>query len=307
MLSYVLLVVGFVLLIKGADFFVDGASYVANKFHIPPMIVGMTIVAIGTSLPEITISALASFKGENGMAVGNILGSNILNICLILGIVAVLKNIPVKKSTVKVDIPVLLLAEVLLIGLGAWGMTLDRIDGAVIALLFVAFVIYMIKSAKNADVEEEEQKELKVWQVILYLVGGCVAIKFGGDFVVDSASEIAKTFGLSDNLIGLTIVALGTSLPELVTSVIAARKGNVDLALGNCIGSDIFNILLALSVASVINPITFTMENIIDAAILIVITIITWILAKTRNTIEKVEGIVLLLIYAGYFAYIFVR
>lgn len=306
-MSYLLLILGFVLLIKGADYFVDGASYIASKFHIPPMVVGMTIVAIGTSLPEITISALASLRGENGMAVGNILGSNILNICLILGIVCIIQNVPVKKSTIKVDIPVLLVSEFLLLILGYVGLSLSRVDGAIFAVLFVGFVIYMVRSAKNENETNEKAKELKVWQVVLCLVGGCIAIKFGGNFVVNSASTIAKTFGMSDNLIGLTIVALGTSLPELVTSVVAARKGSVDLALGNCIGSDIFNILLALSMASIINPISFSMENIVDCAILIVVTLITWLFTKTQRSIVKYEGVLLLLFYAGYSCYIFAR
>lgn len=306
-MSYLLLIIGFILLVKGADFFVDGAVFVANKFKIPSIVIGMTIVAIGTSLPEITVSALASFQGNNGMAVGNILGSNILNICIVLGIVAVMKNTPVKKSTLKIDLPFLLLSEVILIVLGILGNSLSRIDGIVLLLMFICFTIYVIKFYKSSEAEEVEIKELKVWQVILYLIGGCIAIKFGGDFVVNSATDIAHQFGMSDNLIGLTIVAFGTSLPEIVTSVIAAKKGQVDLALGNVIGSDIFNIIFALMLASVINTIGYSLENIIDSIILIIITIITYIFALSSREIKRFEGVLLLLIYVGYFIYIFIR
>lgn len=306
-MSYLLLVIGFILLIKGADFFVDGATFIANKFKIPPIVIGMTIVAIGTSLPEITISVLASFKGSNGMAIGNILGSNILNICLVLGLVACFSAVPVKKQTIKIDIPFLIILETILLVLGLIGGSLSRLDGIILCVLFIGFTLYIIKSSKGQPAEEIEAKDLKVWQVILYLVGGCVAIKFGGDFIVDSATTIAKQFGMSDNLIGLTIVALGTSLPELVTSVVAARKGQVDLALGNVIGSDIFNILIALMLSAIVNPLTYTFENIVDNVVAILIAIFTFIFACTDKQIKRLEGVSLLLIYAVYAVYIFLR
>lgn len=306
-MSYLLLVIGFILLIKGADFFVDGATFIANKFKIPPIVIGMTIVAIGTSLPEITISVLASFKGSNGMAIGNILGSNILNICLVLGLVACFSAVPVKKQTIKIDIPFLIILETILLILGRLGGSLSRLDGIILCVLFIGFTLYIIKSSKGQQAEEIEAKDLKVWQVILYLVGGCVAIKFGGDFIVDSATTIAKQFGMSDNLIGLTIVALGTSLPELVTSVVAARKGQVDLALGNVIGSDIFNILIALMLSAIVNPLTYTFENIVDNIVAILIAIFTFIFAYTDKQIKKLEGASLLLIYVVYAVYIFLR
>lgn len=306
-MSYLLLVIGFILLIKGADFFVDGATFIANKFKIPPIVIGMTIVAIGTSLPEITISVLASFKGSNGMAIGNILGSNILNICLILGLVACFSAVPVKKQTIKIDIPFLIILETILLVLGFIGGSLSGLDGVILCVLFIGFTLYIIKSSKGQPAEEIEAKDLKVWQVILYLVGGCVAIKFGGDFIVDSATTIAKQFGMSDNLIGLTIVALGTSLPELVTSVVAARKGQIDLALGNVIGSDIFNILLALMLSSIVSPLTYTFENIVDNIVAILIAIFTFIFACTDKQIKRLEGVSLLLIYVVYAVYIFLR
>lgn len=306
-MSYLLLVIGFILLIKGADFFVDGATFIANKFKIPPIVIGMTIVAIGTSLPEITISVLASFKGSNGMAIGNILGSNILNICLILGLVACFSAVPVKKQTIKIDIPFLIILETILLVLGLIEGSLSRLDGVILCVLFIGFTLYIIKSSKGQPAEEIEAKDLKVWQVILYLVGGCVAIKFGGDFIVDSATTIAKQFGMSDNLIGLTIVALGTSLPELVTSVVAARKGQIDLALGNVIGSDIFNILLALMLSSIVSPLTYTFENIVDNIVAILIAIFTFIFACTDKQIKRLEGVSLLLIYVVYAVYIFLR
>lgn len=306
-MSYILLVLGFVFLIKGADFFVEGATYVAKKFKIPPIVIGMTIVAIGTSLPEITISVLASFQGSNGMAIGNILGSNILNICIILGVASLFAKIPVKKQTLTVDMPFLLGLEALLLALGCIGMSLSRIDGAVLIVICIVFIIMMIKSAKTSESDEVQAKDLKVWQVIIYLIGGCVAIKLGGDFIVDSATAIAKQFGMSDNLIGLTIVAFGTSLPELVTSVVATRKGQVDLAVGNVVGSNIFNILIALSLSAVVSPMVYTAENVIDNVVAIVVVIMMFLFARLSKEFSRWHGIAFIASYVGYSVYIFLR
>lgn len=308
-MNYILLIIGFALLINGANYFVEGATWIANKFKIPHIIIGMTIIAIGTSLPEIIVSCVSSYNGESGMAIGNIIGANIINLCVIIGVVSIIAPVPVKRNTLLIELPMLLISEVLLLTLGSINNRLDRIDGFVFWGIFIFFIIYIIiTSKKNKLVDDEVEKHnLSIWQVALYLIGGSIAIKYGGDFVVNSASNIALEFGMSYNLVGLTIVAVGTSLPEVITSIIAAMKGKTDLALGNVIGSNLFNILLALSTASIIRPIIFTLENVIDCIIFILITIIAFIFAGMRKTIVRYEGIVLLCLYTGYFIYIFLR
>lgn len=307
-MNYLLLIIGFILLIKGADFFVDGAVAIAKKFKIPSVVIGMTIIAIGTSLPEITISAFASMKGNNGVAVGNVLGSNVLNICLILSIVAIIKSVPVDRSILKMDFIILFLSEIALLCFGLINDNLTRLEGVLLLSLFIAFIVMQIYRSKNAKSSDDDNyKQLHPLFIIVYLIGGCVAIKFGGDFVVDSASAIAKQFGMSDNLIGLTIVAFGTSLPELVTSIVAARKNEVDMALGNVIGSNIVNIVLALSLTSIIAVTPYSVENIIDTVAVIVVSIVTFIFSYTDKEIKRNEGIILLVFYSIYFIYLFIR
>lgn len=311
LLSFGLLVVGFVLLIKGADVFVEGSSSVASRFHIPSIIIGLTIVAMGTSLPECAVSVTASLTGNNALAVANVVGSNIFNLMVVCGASALFVPLTVSYDTLKKEFPFSIFCAVLLAVLGFTGMVLGRIDGIIFLILFAFYIIYMIISAKKAiDSYEDESEDIQlmpIWQSIVFIVGGAIAIKYGGDFVVNSASFIASTFGMSQNLIGLTIVALGTSLPELVTSMVAAKKGEVDMALGNVIGSNVFNILFVLGVAGAISPITFIMENLIDIAILTVFSLIVLYFGLTKSQIEKKEGIIMLLLYAIYLVYIIMR
>ena len=312
--SIVLLLVGFVLLIKGADFFVEGSSSVAKSLRIPSMIVGLTIVAMGTSLPELAVSVTASLAGNNALAVSNVIGSNIFNLMLVCGACALFAPLIVQKNTLKKEIPLSVVCVVLLLVLGLFGMEIGRTDGVILLILFIGFLVWMVKSALKAHVEsanlEESDNEYKIypaWVCVIYIVGGAIAIKFGGDFVVDGASAIAMKAGLSQNLVGLTIVAIGTSLPEFVTSVVAARKNEVDMAFGNVIGSNIFNILFILGVTATISPVAFIMENVVDSVILLIVSILVWVFAWSRLHIEKKEGIVLLACYAGYLIYICMR
>lgn len=322
--AILILVIGFVLLIKGADFFVEGSSSVAKKFHVPAMLIGMTIVAMGTSLPECAVSVTASLANNNSLAVSNVIGSNIFNLMVVCGACALFSPLTIRQDTLKKEFPLSIICAALMLVLGYIGMTLGHIDGIIFLVLFVGYLLWMIQSAKKAraavlsdpgqsgQIEQAEFVEeniaiLPTWKSLIFIIGGMIAIKFGGDFVVDGASSIASSMGLSQTLIGLTIVAMGTSLPELVTSLVAAKKGEVDMALGNVIGSDIFNILFVLGIATVISPISFLMENVIDIILLIIMSLIVLAFAWTRQQINRKEGILMLLIYAAYMVYICVR
>ena len=307
--SVVLLVIGFVLLIKGADFFVEGSSSVAKMLKVPSIIIGLTIVAMGTSLPECAVSLTASMTNNNALAVSNAVGSNIFNLMVVCGVCALFNPLVVSKDTLKKEFPFSIVCAILLLVGGYIGMEIGRVDGLILLAVFVCFLIWMIKSAlkARANAGDEEYEVLPVWKCIIFIIGGIIAIKFGGDFVVDGASTIAAKMGLSQNLIGLTIVACGTSLPELVTSVVAARKNELDMALGNVIGSNIFNILFVLGIAAAISPVAFIMENVIDIVILIVMSLIVWIFGWTKQKLTKSEGIIMLIMYAAYLVYICVR
>lgn len=308
-MTYVLLLVGFVLLMKGADFFVEGSSAVARKFHIPSMIIGMTIVAMGTSLPECAVSVTASIAGSNELAVSNVVGSNIFNLMVVCGACTLWTPVAVSQKTLKQELPFSIAMGVILLILGYFDMEISRADGLVFLVIFVCFLIWMVRAAKANPVqpEEEEVKLLPVWKCVLYILLGGAAIMWGGDLVVDSASAIAANFGLSQNLIGLTIVAMGTSLPELVTSVVASRKGEVDMALGNVLGSNVFNILMVLGAAAAISPIAFVQENMIDIILLTVMSLIVWGFAWTGKQVRRGEGMIMLLVYAAYMVYICIR
>ncbi len=307
--SVVLLVIGFVLLIKGADFFVEGSSAVAKMLKVPSIIIGLTIVAMGTSLPECAVSVTASLAGNNALAVSNAVGSNIFNLMVVCGFSALFTPLLVDKSTLKKEFPFSVICAVALLALGAAGMVLGHLDGVILLVMFAGFMIWMVRSAlkARAAASDEEYEVLPVWKCVAFILGGIVAIKFGGDFVVEGASSVAKMFGLSENLIGLTIVACGTSLPELVTSVVAARKNELDMALGNVIGSNVFNFLFVLGIAASISPIAFIMENVIDIAILVAMSLLVWVFGWTKQKIEKKEGIIMLLIYVVYLVYICIR
>lgn len=322
--AILILVIGFVLLIKGADFFVEGSSSVAKKFHVPAMLIGMTIVAMGTSLPECAVSVTASLANNNSLAVSNVIGSNIFNLMVVCGACALFSPLTIRQDTLKKEFPLSIICAALMLVLGYIGMTLGHIDGIIFLVLFVGYLLWMIQSAKKAraavlsdpgqsgQIEQAEFVEeniaiLPTWKSLVFIIGGMIAIKFGGDFVVNGASSIASSMGLSQTLIGLTIVAMGTSLPELVTSLVAAKKGEVDMALGNVIGSDIFNILFVLGIATAISPISFLMENVIDIILLIIMSVIVLAFAWTKQQINRKEGILMLLMYAAYMVYICVR
>jgi len=322
-LVIVFLIIGFVLLIKGADFFVEGSSSVAKRLHVPSIIIGLTIVAMGTSLPETAVSVSASVTGNNELAVSNVVGSNIFNLMVVIGVCAMIATVNVAKETIKRDIPFSLICAGLLLLLGILGfgdksgMTLGHFDGVIFIGAFAGYILYMIKIAlkaskegKKVEIEGGSDEDIKLIPVplsILFIIGGAIAIAIGGDMTVDAASRIASDLGMSQTLIGLTIVSIGTSLPELVTSIVAARKNEVDMALGNAIGSNVFNILMVLGIASAISPISIITENIIDLCVLIVFTICVWIFAGTRKKIGRIEGFSMVALYLIYAVYIIIR
>ena len=287
---------------------------------VPSLIIGMTIVAMGTSLPETSVSISASMNNQNTLAVSNVVGSNIFNLMVVLGVCAVIAELKVSKDVLKRDYPFSVLCAILLLVAGVIGMTLGRMDGIIFLVIFAVFIFYLIKSALDArkrgeisekeremNEEMEEMKDLPVWKCILYIVGGAIAIKYGGDWVVDSASVIATSFGISATLVGLTICSVGTSLPELVTSIVAARKNELDMAVGNVVGSNVFNILMVLGIAATVSPIAFLTENIIDIVVLLVFSLITWVLCVTQKKLSKKEGILMLVLYTIYLVYICIR
>ena len=256
-LQIILLFVGFAMLIKGADWFVDGSSGIATKFKIPQLVIGLTIVAMGTSAPEAAVSIAAALKGNADITIGNIVGSNILNILIILGISALITPLAVAKSTIKVEIPFMIVVTLLLLGMGYNG-TISLLEGIILLLVFLVYLGYLFLLAKNDKNKDEENiKDVSIWKALIWTVVGLVLIVYGSNVTVDAATKIAQIVGLSERFIGLTIVALGTSLPELFTSVSAARKGNADIAIGNIVGSNIFNILFVIGISSVIVPVPF--------------------------------------------------
>lgn len=323
LLVVALLIVGFVLLIKGADFFVEGSSSVAKRFKVPSIIIGLTIVAMGTSLPETSVSVTASLSGNNALAVSNAIGSNIFNLMVVIGVCAVMTPIMVAKETIKTDIPFSAFCALALMGLGIWAlgdkgpMILGHVDGIILLVLFIIYIGWLVKrtlqavkEGKRVEVEggsDEDIHLLSIPKSIIFIVCGAAAIAIGGDLTVDTASRIATDFGMSQTLVGLTIVSIGTSLPELVTSIVAARKNEVGMALGNAIGSNVFNILMVLGIASAISPIGFIMHNIVDIAVLLIFSLVVWIFATTKQSLNRMEGFMMLVLYAAYAVYIFVR
>ncbi|MGN1160259.1 MAG: calcium/sodium antiporter [Lachnospiraceae bacterium] len=305
-LNVLLLVVGFVLLIKGADYFVEGASRIAERFRIPQIVIGLTIVAFGTSAPEAAISIAAAAKDSAGIAVGNVLGSNIMNILLILGITACIRKLKVQANTVKVEMPFLILISVVLVVMGLLTEKLNFVSGLILWALLIAFFVYLIMQAKKGRSETEETpgEKKNIWLVILMTIGGLVAIVIGSDVTVDNASAIASFLGMSDRLIGLTIVAFGTSLPELITSTTAARKGNADIAIGNIIGSNIFNILFVLGTASLISEIPYSRDFLLDGIVSIAAAVFLLAATFRKKELNRPAGVIMLVAYAGYFAYL---
>nr|WP_106783076.1 calcium/sodium antiporter [Lysinibacillus timonensis] len=320
-MMYLLLLVGFALLIKGADYFVDGASNIASSLRVSPLLIGLTIVAFGTSAPEATVSILAALQGSADVTLGNVVGSNIFNITFIVGVTAFLSPLMVESSTIRKEIPFTMLGSIVLLVLmsdvalnGLLDNVLSRSDGLVFLLIFSVFMYYIFEVARNnrldaaPEIVNDKPLSKTSWgKYILFTIGGLIAIIFGGNLVVTNAVEIAYSFGMSETLVGLTIVAIGTSLPELVTSVTAALKKESEIALGNLVGSNIFNILFVVGVSAVIYPLPVDADIFIDLFILIAVTVALFIFSRSNYRISKVEGVILVTVYIVYLVYIIMR
>ena len=304
LLQLLLLAVGFVMLVKGADAFVEGAAGIAEKFGIPQLVIGLTIVAMGTSAPEAAVSITAALKGNAAITIGNVVGSNILNVLVILGITSVIVSVAVAPSTVRIEIPYMLVITLLLLVLGFSGNKIVFWEGVILwaaFLLYLGYLFYMAK--KNRQVEEETEKK-PLWKLLLYTVLGLVFVVWGSDVTVDAATAIAKAVGMSERFIGLTIVALGTSLPELFTSVSAALKGKADIAIGNIVGSNIFNILFVVGTTALITPVVFESGFVIDTLIAAGAGLLLWLCVCREHKLKRMGGVMMLVGYAAYFCYL---
>ncbi|MCM1329865.1 MAG: calcium/sodium antiporter [Ruminococcus sp.] len=318
-LSFVLLVVGFVLLVKGADFFVDGSSSIAKFLKIPSIVIGLTIVAFGTSAPEAAVSIIAGINGSNGIAVGNVIGSNMFNLLVVLGVSAAIKPVNIEGQIIKRDFPFMLLATFafavvsfdVTFGNGTENV-ISRNEAVILLILMAIFLYSVITSAlrtrkENAASLDEEKPKYGMGKSLIFTVGGLAGIIFGGQLVVDSAEKIALGFGMSETLVGLTIVAVGTSLPELVTSIVAAKKGESDIAIGNVVGSNVFNVLFVLAASAAITPMSISGQSLVDLVILTAVTVLTYVFCVTQKKINRPEGVILVLMYVAYMAYAIVR
>lgn len=304
-MAYFMVLIGFLMLIKGADYFVEGASSIAKRFHIPEMIIGLTIVAMGTSLPELSVSFISALNGQSDMSIANAIGSNIFNVLMILGVSAFIKTLPIKQSSIK-DIFILISATTLLLILSYFGLSLVWFDGLIMLCLFAYFIRKMIKESKDNN-DNENSIPLSIIRTIVYIVCGAIGIIYGGNLVVNGASTIAQAFGMSDNLIGLTVVALGTSLPEFVTSVMATKKGKLDIAIGNVIGSNIFNILFVLGISSLFSVLTVSVITLIDIFFSLFITsVLLYVVCKFKK-INKLNGIIFIILYISYMIFTIIR
>lgn len=304
-LSIFLLVIGFVMLVKGADWFVDGASALAVRFGIPQLVIGLTIVAMGTSLPEAAVSITAAIRENAGISIGNVVGSNILNVLIILGITACLVSIAVQRSTLFYEIPFMLLITGILLAMGVTGQEVNRIEGIILLLLFISYLVYLYFLSQKGNGESSQEKiEMSLGKCAICIWMGGMAIVLGSHLAVKGASDLARIFGVSERFIGLTIVALGTSLPELVTSVTAALKGNADIAIGNIVGSNIFNILFVLGISAIICDIPYAADFRIDVVIAILAGVLLWIFSVGKKKLTRGGGIAMLLVYAAYFVYL---
>ena len=305
MLHVLLLTVGFVFLVKGADWFVEGAAGIAKKLGLPQLVIGLTIVAMGTSMPEAAVSITSALSGSAGISIGNVVGSNILNILIILGITAVLTNVRIQKTTFRYEIPFMIGITIILMAFGITGNQITFLEGILFWLLFLIFLGYLFVISKKGSVQDEEEiKELPLWKGVLGIIIGGILVVKGSDFAVEGATEIARYFGMSERFIGLTIVAFGTSLPELVTSVTAARRGNADIAIGNIVGSNIFNILFVIGTTALICNVPFDQKFVIDTIVAIFSGVLLWAGTIRYKELRKNCGIVMLLCYAGYFIYL---
>ena len=305
-MEYLLLLIGFVLLIKGADFFVDGSSSLARIMKVPIVIIGLTIVAMGTSAPEASVSVNAALAGSNDIAISNVIGSNLFNGLVVVGVCAFMAGFKTNPEILKRDMPLNIIVTAILCI-----MLLDRhinhIEGIILLISMAVYIAVMVISALKNRETADECKILSLPKSLIFIIGGLIAVIFGGTLVVDNACLIAKDFGVSENFIGLTIIAIGTSLPELVTSITATRKGDSGLALGNAIGSNLFNILFILGMSATICPLNVLSESIIDCIILLVSAVILYVFARTKKTMNRWEGIVCVFLYVGYTAYLLIR
>ena len=302
-IAIALLIVGFVMLTKGADWFVDGSSALAFRLGIPQLVIGLTIVAMGTSAPEAAVSITSALKGNEGITVGNVVGSNIMNILLILGIASVIVPLAVQKSTRMIEIPYMIAITVLFGVLGYTGEMVTRVEGGILwiaFLIYLGYLLWMAKKGKEDNEPDEKQKSLPVQ--LLIILAGLICIVLGSDFVVDGATEIAKVIGISERIIGLTIVAFGTSLPELVTSIAAARRGNADIAIGNIVGSNVFNILFVAGTSALISPIVFESKFVLDTAVATATAVLLLVcVCNKESKLKRSGGIIMLAAYAAYF------
>ncbi len=303
----ILLVVGFAMLMKGADWFVDGASKLADRFGIPQLVIGLTIAAMGTSLPEAAVSVSAALKGSAEITIGNVVGSNILNVLIILGLTAVVRSVAVQKSTVMYEIPFTIFVTVLLAGLGLADNQISRLEGVILWVFMILYLLYLLRMAKNGQPLEEtaeaEENE-PIWKMLVMIVVGVVMIVWGSDITVNAATTMATIFGMSERLIGLTIVALGTSLPELVTSVTAAIKGKADIAVGNIVGSNIFNILFVVGTSALITPVVYSAGFMVDSIVAIGAMVLLLVCVVRKRMLTRPGGMILLAGYAAYFVYL---
>lgn len=305
-MMYVLLLVGFLLLVKGADFFVEGSSSIAKLFNIPSVVIGLTIVAMGTSAPEAAVSITAGLAGNNDIALSNVLGSNMFNLLMVIGICAILRGVDTEKEILNRDLPVNIGATLLMM-LMVLDLKISQVEGIILLIALAIYLIVVVKKALQNKTKEEAIETKSPLLSVVYIIGGLIAIVFGGDLVVDNACAIAETFGLSQTLIGLTIVAMGTSLPELVTSIVATKKGETGLALGNAVGSCLFNILFILGISSAISPIGASREGFMDVIILLGITVVTYLFARTDKKTVRYEGIICVAMYFAYMGYAIIR
>ena len=307
-LQVIILLAGFLFLVKGADWFVEGAASIAKKLGIPQLIIGLTIVAMGTSMPEAAVSITAAMNKNAGITIGNVVGSNILNILIILGITAVITNVAIQRSTLLYEIPFMTVITIVLLIFGITGSEVTFIEGVIFWILFLIYLGYLFVMAKKGnDQEEAEAKDIPVWKCMLLMVIGGILVVKGSDFAVSGATEIARYFGMSERFIGLTIVALGTSLPELVTSVTAARRGNAGIAIGNIVGSNILNILIILGITAVITNVAIQRSTLLyEIPFMIVITIVLLIFGITGSEVTFIEGVIFWILFLIYLGYLFV-
>ena len=300
-----LLIVGFVMLVKGADWFVDGAAGLADRFGIPQLVIGLTIVAMGTSAPEAAVSITAALKDSAGIAVGNIVGSNILNVLIILGLTACVATLSVAKSTIRIEIPYMIAISLLLLLFGWTGNEITFWEGVGLWVAFLLYLGYLFRMAKkNKETPPEEASSRPLWMLLVLSIIGLVLIVWGSDVTVDAATALARYFGMSERFIGLTIVALGTSLPELFSSLTAARKGNADIAIGNIVGSNIFNILFVLGTTALITPVPFAARFTVDTIVAVLVGVLLLVCVARSKKLTKPTGILMLAAYAAYFIYL---